>query len=209
MAKSKSKKRRKSSAGCGLTHGGHYAGSRRRRDYAITAIIATAIVIGAGAYWWKSSKDESAFLALAAQGKAALSEVNREPSRGRTHLRSGETHSYASRFPVSGPHHPIPTEPGFYGVPQPSIQLVHALEHGHIVIYYDKPGDDSLEMLRGWAGRYTGPWDGVVVTPMPRLGDRIELTAWTRRLGLARFDPAVAAAFIDAFRGRGPEQPVR
>jgi hypothetical protein len=152
---------------------------------------------------------ESKFLELAAAGEAALSEVRREPSLGRTHLRLGETYSYNNRFPVSGPHHPVPIEPGFYDAPQPPIQLVHALEHGHIVIYYDKPGDDALRTLRRWSDRYSGSWSGIVVTPMPRLGDRIELTAWTRRLGPARFDPAVAAAFVDAFRGRGPENPVR
>ncbi len=209
MAKTRSKKRRKSSSGRGLTHGGHYAGSSRRRDYAITAFIAVAIAVGGGTYWWNSAKAENEFLALAEQGKAALAEVRRGPSTGRTHLGSGETYSYTSRFPVSGPHHRVPIEPGFYRFPQPPIQLVHALEHGHIVIYYDKPGDDVLQTLGQWADRYSGPWDGVVVTQMPRLGSRIELTAWTRRLSLARFDAAVAAAFVDAFRGRGPENLVR
>ena len=209
MAKTKSKKRRNASADRSLTHGGHYTPSRRRRDYAVAAAVSAAIVAGVGAYWWWLTKAEGDFLALAAQGQAVLSEVRREPSLGRTHLRAGETYSYASRFPVSGPHHQVPTEPGFYDFPQAPIQLVHALEHGHVVIYYDQPGDDALDMLKQWSSRYSGVWDGVVVTPMPRLGERIELTAWTRRLRLTRFDPAVAAAFVDAYRGRGPEHPVR
>lgn len=37
----------------------------------------------------------------------------------------------------------------------------------------------------------------------------ILLTAWTKMLRLAKFDAASAAAFIDRFRGRGPEHPVR
>jgi hypothetical protein len=35
------------------------------------------------------------------------------------------------------------------------------------------------------------------------------LTAWTKKLSLVQFDEAAAAAFIDAFRGRGLENPVR
>ena len=209
MAKTKRKKRSKASSSGNIAHGGHYGGSRRRRDYVITAIIAAAIIIVAVAIWWTSSSAEKEFLALAAQGEAALSGVRREPSLGRTHLRLGETHSFNSHFPLSGPHHPVPTEPGFYDFTQPPIQLVHALEHGHIVIYYDKPSADALDTLRRWVDQYSGPWDGVVVTKMPRLGERIELTAWTRRLGLPKFDAATVAAFIDAFRGRGPENPVR
>jgi hypothetical protein len=209
MAKSKRKKCSKASSSGHITHGGHYGGSRRRRDYAITAVIAATVVIVAAAFWWRSSSAEKEFLALAAQGETALAGVRREPSLGRTHLRLGETHSYNSRFPLSGPHHPVPTEPGFYDFTQPPIQLVHALEHGHIVIYYDEPGAVALDSLKRWAGQYGGPWDGVVVTKMLRIGDRIELTAWTRRLGLQKFDAATAAAFIDAYRGRGPENPVR
>ena len=209
MAKLKRRKRNRASGSGHIAHGGHYGGSRRQRDYVITAVIAAAIVIIAAAFWWTSSSAEKEFLALAAQGEAALSDVRRDPSLGRTHLRLGETHSYNSRFPLSGAHHPVPTEPGFYDFTQPPIQLVHALEHGHIVIYYDELGAEAVDTLRRWVDQYSGPWDGVVVTKMPRLGGRIELTAWTRRLGLQKFDAAIVAAFIDAYRGRGPENPVR
>ena len=35
------------------------------------------------------------------------------------------------------------------------------------------------------------------------------MTAWRKRLRLKTFDASAAAAFIDAYRGRGPENPVR
>lgn len=41
------------------------------------------------------------------------------------------------------------------------------------------------------------------------LGQRLILTAWNKILRLDHFDPAVAAAFVDKYRGRGPENPVR
>ena len=66
-----------------------------------------------------------------------------------------------------------------------------------------------LQTLDAWADVYDGRWDGIVVTPMVGLGQSVVLTAWNRRLDLDRFDPASAAAFIDGYRGRGPENPVR
>ncbi len=44
---------------------------------------------------------------------------------------------------------------------------------------------------------------------MDGLGSDLVLTAWTKRLRLASFDAPLAAAFVDAYRGRGPEHPVR
>ncbi len=208
-SKSKSKKRRKPSAGRSLNYGGYYPQSRRRRDYVISAIVVVVAAVGFGAYWWWSSASEAEFLALAAKGESTLAKVETDISLGRGHFAAGKTRTYQAQFPTSGIHHPVPTDPGFYEISRPPSQLVHAVEHGHIVIYYERPGPDAMATLKQWIDLYSGHWDGVVVTPMPRLGKRIVLTAWTKRLILKRFDAAAAAAFIDKFRGRGPEKRVR
>ncbi len=96
-----------------------------------------------------------------------------------------------------------------YTVSQPDVQLVHALEHGNIVIYYDQLAKDDLSTLESWAGLYTGQWSGVVVAPRPGLGGEIVLTAWRKILRQKTFDTASAAMFVDTYRGRGPEHPVR
>ena len=44
---------------------------------------------------------------------------------------------------------------------------------------------------------------------MPGIGRRVVLVTWTKLLRLRKFDAASAAAFIEAYRGRGPEQQVR
>ena len=75
--------------------------------------------------------------------------------------------------------------------------------------YYDKPGEKALEALSSWTALYPGAWDGVIATKMAGIGVYVVLTAWTKRLNPERFDRAAAAAFIDLFRGRGPEHPVR
>ena len=82
---------------------------------------------------------------------------------------------------------------------------MHSLEHGNVVIYYDRPAPDVRATLQKWAKRHPGKWDGVIVAPLPGLGQGIVLTAWRKRLRLDPFDAARAQAFLDAFRGHGPE----
>lgn len=178
---------------------------RRRIHLALFALFVVAL---AGAMWWVSSARQGDFLALAEAGSGALREqVVSEPSAGRDHV-SGAL-DYDHRFPLSGPHNPTWTEPGVYDTPQRKEQLVHALEHGNIVIYYDEPGPEVMARLREWAGLYDNQWSGIVVTPAAGLGESIVMSAWTKRLRQDGFAAAPSAAFIDAYRGRGPENPVR
>ncbi len=133
-------------------------------------------------------------------------DVVREPSAGNEHIAG--RHDYGTDFPTSGPHSATPLQPGFYDEPLRREGLVHALEHGNIVIYYDAPSDTAMQFLRRWTDAYRGGFDGVIVVRHPGLGERLVLTAWRHRLELDAFD-ARAALFVDALRGRGPEAPVR
>ncbi len=200
---------RKSTTGTGASGGPRRPLSRakiRRRIHA--GLFALFLAALAGAMWWVSSARQGDFLALAEEGREAMrAQVASEPSAGREHV-SGPI-DYDHRFPLSGPHNPSWVEPGVYDTPQRKEQLVHALEHGNIVIYYDDPGSGVMDRLREWAGIYDNQWSGIVVTPAAGLGKSIVLSAWTKRLRLDEFAAAPAAAFIDAYRGRGPENPVR
>ena len=176
-------------------------------------IAIVAVVVGAlflGWRWWQGSKGESEFLAHAQAGQAALEQVGRlseEASSG--HLAPGESVRYASDPPTSGRHNPKWVDPGVYAAVQPKAGLVHSLEHGMVVIYMDEPTPAARQDLVAWAGLYTDKWSGVVITPKLGLGEAVILTAWRRLMRLEQFDADAAAAFIDAFRGRGPENPVR
>lgn len=209
MARTKTRRRKTATGERHLAWGGVYSQGKRRRDYVIVAAAAIVVAAGAALYWWRAEGVERAFLELAAQGQPTLVRVQSFSSDGREHLNPNEPVEYPGRFPTSGDHYLIWVEPGFYDQPQPPAHVVHAAEHGNVVIYYDRPGDAALATLRGWTRLYDGQWDGVVVTPMPELGTTVVLTAWTKRMTLQSFDPAAAAAFIDAYRGRGPEHSVR
>ncbi len=170
---------------------------------AVVAIGAIAVLA------YQNRSEQVAFEPGTAEGKAALTAVETFPDNGRKHVEPGESVNYEEDFPTSGPHDPNPVVPGVYSQAQQPKQLVHSLEHGNIVVYYDQPKAQVTKALESWANQFPGAWDGVVVTPKAGLGKSVVLTAWTKQLNLSEFDPEAAASFIDEYRGRGPENPVR
>ncbi len=192
---------------------GQWGGSGTKKTRAFNRIvlpfIGAVVIIGGGLFWWQTSTAKRAFSDLANGGSAIIAQVQTSRSDGSRHLDPGEARRYRSRFPTSGPHSTIWTRPGFYDEPQPPTQLVHALEHGNVVIYYDQPLAAVETTLADWADLFTGKWDGLIVVKTSGLGESLVLTAWTRRLDLDAFDAEAAAAFVDSNRGRGPENSVR
>ncbi|HEY9737787.1 MAG TPA: DUF3105 domain-containing protein [Trichocoleus sp.] len=173
--------------------------------------LGVALLLGAiiGGLWYRNRPEHIAFNPGTPNGQAALEAVETFASEGQEHVQPGQTVNYDSAFPTSGPHDPNPVMPGVYTDTQRPEQLVHSLEHGNIVIYYDQPPSAVLQTLESWVEQFPGAWDGVVVVPYDGLGEKLVLTAWTKKLEMPQFDAEAAATFIDAYRGRGPENPVR
>jgi hypothetical protein len=126
---------------------------------------------------------------------------------------------YTSNPPSSGIHTDSTVIWGIYDEPIPTIASVHNLEHGGVVIRYgpDVPASE-IERIRAF---YLDDPNGLIVAPMPGLGDTIALTAWTFDMGrrndrayegegrlakVKRFDEDAFSAFVDEFRARGPER---
>ncbi len=181
---------------------------RPKRRGAVLWGVLLLVVAGIVGYVLLQPKTDD-FDALVAEGKSALAQVVEEPDLGSRHLPPGKEIRYATPTPTSGLHSPFDVKPGFYREAQPAVRLVHSLEHGEVVIYYDQPGKAALAYLRRWGAEFQEPFQGVVIVPLKGLGPKVVLTAWRRRLDLNPFDPAAAAAFIDRYRGRGPERQVR
>jgi hypothetical protein len=137
--------------------------------------------------------------------------VEELPDQGNQHVQQGTSVEYDTDPPTSGSHYPIWADTGFHTEPIQYEILVHNLEHGNIVIYYDpaKITNETTEALGQLTSQYTGTWDAVIA--VPRQDDQFEviLTAWNHRLRLESWDQEMADAFIDEYRGRGPENPVR
>ena len=151
--------------------------------------------------------------ALSAHGSPnLLKSVRTFPSEGRGHVAPGTEVRYETTPPTSGNHYPTPTAPGFYTSPQMPGNLVHSLEHGNVVVYYQPDRLKSVDKtaLQGWVSHYGGPWNGFVVVPNPYPNPPyLVLTAWTHMMVLKHYDPAAVSAFASEYLGRGPENPVR
>ena len=140
-----------------------------------------------------------------------ISQVETFEDQGRQH-RSGSI-DYERVPPLSGPHSSNWVDAGFYTETPRLEELVHSLEHGAVVIYYDEAAlnDEAEASLRAWANNKDGSWQSVVVAPNPNddpRGDYV-LTAWTHRLTLDSYDAEAVYAFASEYLGRGPENPVR
>lgn len=182
---------------------------RRLKKWELVVLGALTLAVAWGGWaWWRDEAAEADFLKLAAAGASGLDRVRTQPGGG-GHFSPGQASGYRERFPTSGAHDPKWINPGAYDTPQPPAKLVHSMEHGMVVVFYDNPPPEAMKTLESWADLYGGPWSGIVLSKSPGLKQEVVLGAWEKLLHLKTFDPAVAAAFIDRYRGRGPEHPVR
>jgi hypothetical protein len=106
--------------------------------------------------------------------------------------------------PSSGNHTDQRSAYGFIGEPLVAENVVHNLEHGAVVIWY-QPGDPALagqvNQLIAEVGTECVVGGSYIYMDFP-----LAATAWGRVLPLEAFDAEALTAFIDAYRGRlGPE----
>lgn len=121
---------------------------------------------------------------------------------------------YSSLPATSGPHWNTPTNWGVYTTPQPESQVIHNLEHGGIVIWYDPERLDgaavddlaryvTTQTASGISGRFKfilSPWSGNEPLPEP-----VVATAWRWMLPLETADTEAIDAFARSRYGRAPE----
>lgn len=185
---------------------------RRPNPRAVAVLAVLAALALAAAIAIPLAREERA-RATPDEAQAQLPPEAREllPDEGRAHVPDGTRARYGMDPPTSGPHYDAWAQPDFYTRPLPYELLVHNLEHGHVVVYYDpqRTPQEALDHLKRLTARYRGMWDAVVAVPRPDGRYVLILTAWRHRLRMERYDPRWVEAFVEAYRGRGPENPVR
>ena len=119
---------------------------------------------------------------------------------------------YNSDPPTSGPHYAGELDAGFYETndhPHPAGYLVHNLEHGYIIFWYncaklDPSACTDLKLkLKSAVDEFNKvkviayPWDSIDVP--------VVMTSWGRVQKMQSFDLAQARAFYSANLNRSPE----
>jgi hypothetical protein len=173
-------------------------------------IVVLVLILGSG-----GNPNEGVAQPDAGQLHTSLGVDCRDPSQQNEATNCG-TSPYSSLPATSGPH----WEPsgianwGVYSTPMPETQLVHNLEHGGIVIWYDPEALDaaSIDALvsyvntqtaSGVNGRYKfilSPWGADEPLPAP-----VVATAWRWLLPLQTADTGAIADFARAHYGDAPE----
>ena len=138
----------------------------------------------------------------------------RHPANSNQTAECGGADPYSSLPATSGPHWNGPANWGVYSTPQIETQLIHNLEHGGIVIWYDPAAvdADSIDTLTQYVSRQTAsglsgrfkfilsPWGGEDPLPAP-----IVAIAWRYILELQTADTDAIDAFARDHYGRSPE----
>jgi hypothetical protein len=189
--------------------------SGRNRRVALGAaavgLVAVGVVAAVALAGFGGGKDASAALASAGCTLESFPGVSRAHTRNPT----ARPEAWTSFPPTSGPHYVTPAVYGFYDEPVELARILHGLEHGGVyMLYGSKAPADTPERLREI---YDRDPRGFVVAPLPELGKTIALGAWTSENSgsddvgtghlakCTQVDKKAFEAFIDEFRGRGPE----
>jgi hypothetical protein len=192
-------------------------GSRRSLLLAMTAAAGLVVVavIGLVLLGGGSSAESDAPKLLEAAGCTvktvdALAGVHSIPTP------EGTSSKWNTSPPTSGPHYQDPAKWGAYTDALNPAQFVHNLEHGGIYIQYGK--DVSAATIAQLTTFYAKHVNGTLLAPLPSLGSKIALGAWTTGEGSASgngtarlttctaFDQAAFAAFFAAYQFKGPER---
>lgn len=148
------------------------------------------------------------FVAQSIRGSLTRQDIGEfVPSQGRDHIALGDAHiPYNSDPPTSGPH-ADPVEKGFYDTPIPDENIIHNLEHGFVVISYDCNQLDDCDSVKAKIRNLLNQYESFQLVAVARENRDapIALTAWQRIELLNSYDEEQIKAFIEAWRGRAPE----
>jgi hypothetical protein len=187
------------------------AAQRRQADRESRAIrrrllmIPVLLVVAAGVIFFatRSSPSVTDHLVTGAGGCKADTKHDGDASNQGAHVRNP---TYEVDPPAGGPHFPQPAPPGFYvdGEVPTDGQLVHAMEHGFVVLWVkpDLP-DEKMKQVEALSDQFGRE---LIVVQRPSLAGEVAVTAWHQRLLCAELVPDKVATFTRAYKDQGPEK---
>lgn len=133
------------------------------------------------------------------------------------HLPEGEDPGpFSSNPPTSGRHYDIPLEAGFYEeddpitqAPYPEGYLLHNLEHGYIVFWYncEQLDDTSCAQLKSQIQTTIDQFQEfkLIGFPWADMDSPLVMTSWGQMQTFTSYDESAAKDFIRTNRNEAPE----
>jgi len=179
-----------------------HARKQRYRRYAISSVIAVIALLGIGLIVREVARPKPGD-AVTVMASGHIEETAAQPE-------------YNSNPPTSGPHYAFTAQQGYFDKDSPKDEaLVHNLEHGYVILWYDcakldQIGCDTLKsQLQGVIDRATlsqfTPTKKLIAVPRKDFGATLALTSWGRIQKLDQFDEAAINTFIQDWREKSPE----
>lgn len=176
---------------------------RRRRQVRTRILIVSAVVVIVAAIVVNVIVNRRSAQRVISALEAGACDYDTRSDAGREDVQTPPT--YRVDPPAGGVHAASPARAGAYRAAQspPDGEIVHALEHGLIAVWYrpDLPEETAVR-VRELADRFP---DDVMVLERPSLSVPVAATAWHRRLLCSEVDRPTVMRFIEAYRGDGPE----
>ncbi len=137
--------------------------------------------------------------------EAGCEEIQEHEDEGQDHVEAAP--QYGTNPPTSGPHFATPSSSGFFDPDSPvePAALVHNLEHGQIVFWYDPEAPpatiDAIEAI------VDEQPEALIAVPWAEIESphTFAMTAWTRSQLCRQVSTDVVNAFREEFQGKGPE----
>jgi hypothetical protein len=121
---------------------------------------------------------------------------------------------YNTDPPSSGRHYAASWPAGFFRAgdipgPHPEGYLVHSLEHGYVIFWYncDSLTDQQCQILEGQIQSVMASANNykVIAYPWESIEEPVVMTSWGRMLRFERFDEDQALEFVTRNREKSPE----
>ena len=174
----------------------------KKTRYIAISIVVLAIVIIGSRLGTKKAPEKIAF-EQKVEGVSLDGKVEEFRIEGVNHISPGDTATYNTNPPTSGPHWANPADWGFNEKELPDEQLIHNLEHGGIWITFRDLDKGSLSTLKNIAKNNR---NSVVITRRDKNDDLIAVVSWGRMMKLTEVDETLIQKYIDTYINQSPEK---
>lgn len=116
--------------------------------------------------------------------------------------------TYNSNPPTSGQHYAAPQDAGIYDTAPQDGHLVHSLEHGAVILWYNpqKVSKVQIAQLKTIFTELARTEQKTIMTPRPSLDVPVAVSSWGRMLKLETIDEKQIRNFFITNYDQAPEQ---
>lgn len=164
------------------------------------AVVVLAVVV---ALVLQNRDGGSSVAATVGEKEAGCTPIEEHEIEGQKHV--DVTPEYGTNPPTSGDHLQTPAAAGFFEEPVDPGALVHNMEHGQIIFWYDTDAPESvLDSIEAMvddqpSATVAVPWDEIEAP------HTFAMTAWGASQSCRQVSQDVVAEFRTEYQGKGPE----